>query len=185
MKLIKSTLAAFLVAGSATLATPPSDQALKEEAMAIVKRFAGTLKPELKRALETGGPTLAITVCSAKAPAIAKELSEDTGWQVNRVSLKPRNPDASPDEWETVGLSLLADRQAANDGTDPLVLEKRSSQEYRLMKAQVVEPVCLRCHGTDITPDVAEALSAIYPDDQGIGYTLGEIRGAISLRKSF
>lgn len=45
------------------------------------------------------GPGHALEVCSVQAPAIASLLSTD-GWQVKRVSLKNRNPDAVPDEWE-------------------------------------------------------------------------------------
>lgn len=178
-----SILALSLFGFSALLFGSTDKSELNQRAIEIVKKFAGTLKPELKSALETSGPASAVEVCSIKAPAIAAALSAETGWEVRRVSLKPRNPSAAPDEWETASLNVLAQRQAANDGSDPLVISKIDEQEFRFMKAQPVEGVCLKCHGTDISPDVAKALQQFYPNDAGTGYALGEIRGAISLRK--
>ena len=31
---------------------------------------------------------------------------------------------------------------------------------------------------------VAEKIKALYPDDKGVGYELGQIRGAITIRKA-
>ena len=47
---------------------------LKQEAIGIVKKFGGALKPELKQAIQSGGPAHAISVCAEKAPAIARRL---------------------------------------------------------------------------------------------------------------
>mgnify|MGYP001571927785 CR=1 FL=1 len=49
------------------------------------------MKPQLKKALSEGGVNQAMKVCSVKAPQIAKNLSEQTQWQIKRVSLKARN----------------------------------------------------------------------------------------------
>ena len=42
------------------------------------------------------------------------------------------------------------------------------------------------CHGpaASIKPEVAEKIKALYPDDKGVGYELGQIRGAITIRKA-
>ncbi len=175
-------LAAFATIGSSLLALPETED-LKQEAIAIVKQFAGTLKPELKHALQEGGPTMAVEVCSIKAPIIAQNLAAESGWEVKRVSLKPRNPNATPDAWETAALQALAERQAHNDGSDSLVYAELSEHEFRLMKAQPVEQICLTCHGTEIDADVSEALKKFYPEDHATGYSLDDIRGAISLTK--
>lgn len=157
---------------------------LTQEASAIVKRFADTLKPTLQQALKEDGPSLAVEVCAVKAPAIAQGLSAESGWQVRRVSLKPRNPNAAPDAWEAAALTKLAERQARNDGTDTLVHTEINEHEFRLIKAQPVEQACLTCHGSNIEADLAAALKKFYPEDLATGYSLGEIRGAISLTKS-
>ena len=157
---------------------------LKWEAVGIVKQFASTLKPQLKQAMQKGGPVLAINVCSVQAPAIAENLSIDTGWTVNRVSLKPRNSQSAvADAWETSVLQEFNSRQQAGEQANKLVHAEVVEDQYRLMKAQPVEPLCLTCHGNDLSTEVTNALGEHYANDQATGYTLGEVRGAISLRK--
>jgi hypothetical protein len=51
------------------------------------------------------------------------------------------------------------------------------------MKAIPTGEVCLACHGSDITPEVAAAIDERYPDDMARGYSLGDVRGAFSLSK--
>ncbi|MBC2607248.1 Tll0287-like domain-containing protein [Pelagicoccus albus] len=179
-KIALSTLALLAVSCSYS---EPSEKELTEEAVGIVKQFAGTLKPILKQNMEASGPVATIEVCSQQAPAIAASLSESTGWTVHRVSLQPRNPAAKPDAWETEMLHQLAERQANNDGTDKLAVSSVVNGEFRFMKAQPVEQLCLKCHGTEIAPEVSEALKSFYPNDSGTGYSLGQIRGAVSLSK--
>jgi len=54
------------------------------------------------------------------------------------------------------------------------------------MKPWPVQRVCVACHGlvTSLKPEVAEKIKALYPDDKGVGYDIGQIRGAITLRKA-
>jgi len=66
-----------------------SKKQLESEATSIVKKFAGALKPQLKKAIQSGGLEQAVNICSIEAPKIASELSEQTGWNIKRVSLKP------------------------------------------------------------------------------------------------
>ena len=164
-----------------------SDQAkLKQEAVSIVKRFGGTLKPELKKAIQTGGPAHAITVCSEKAPAIAQQLSTETGWSVKRVSLKPRNQNSAvPDDWERQVLEQFDKRQAAGESADAMAVAEVVDGKFRFIKAQGVEPVCLNCHAAQVKPEVESALKEKYPADKARGYTLGQIRGAFSLSTNF
>ena len=157
---------------------------LKKEAVEIVMKFGGTLKPQLKQALESGGPVNAIEVCSKKAPEIAQQLSSETGWSVKRVSLKPRNSkSAIPDAWEEKVLKEFDERQAKGESADTIAKGEIVDGRFRFMKAQGVEAVCLNCHAADIKPEVADALKKHYPDDKARGYSLGQIRGAFSLSK--
>ncbi|MDE0059891.1 MAG: DUF3365 domain-containing protein [Defluviicoccus sp.] len=41
--------------------------------------------------------------------------------------------------------------------------------------------MCTVCHGTNIAPEVAAALDALYPDDLARGFEVGDIRGAFSI----
>ena len=161
------------------------DQAqLKQEAIGIVKRFGGTLKPELKQALESGGPAHAVSICADKAPSIAQQLRAETGWYVTRVSLKARNSKtAIPDAWEKKVLERFDQRQARGETAEKMAFSEVVDGRFRFMKAQAVEAVCLNCHAAEIEPEVEAVLKQKYPDDLARGYTLGQIRGAFSLAK--
>ena len=158
--------------------------ALKQEAVEIVKSFGGMLKPELQKALTEGGPKHAISVCSERAPAIAQQLREQTGWYIKRVSLKARNDKtATPDAWEAAVLQQFDRRQADGESADKMAFGEVVDGRFRFMKAQGVEAVCLTCHGATVEPEVEAALAEKYPNDAARGYTLGQIRGAFSLAR--
>jgi hypothetical protein len=152
------------------------------EARTLVKRFVGTVKPLLTSTIQEQGPVAAIGVCAERAPALADQLSEETGWSVRRVSLKPRNAErARPDDWEREQLERFAARAAEGVPGPMLNHGEVVDGSYRYMQAQPVGGVCLVCHGETIDPAVAEAIRTYYPDDRATGYRLGEIRGAITL----
>jgi len=165
-------------------ASPRTGQ-LRDSAKEIVGRFAGQLKPALQQAFREVGAAGAIEVCSTKAPAIATSLSGESGWTVRRVSLKPRNTQtATPNDWARGVLESFEQRREAGEPVAGLVHDDVVDGEYRFMKAQAVEPLCLTCHGTDIAPDVARRLERFYPDDRATGYSLGDVRGAFYPTKS-
>lgn len=171
----------FSVTFAALLSTSALADEHKRQAVSIVKQFGGQLKPELKQAMIAGGPQAAIDVCTKRAPDIAHSLSNKTGWKVSRVSSKNRNPDAMPSKWEAKVLQSFEQKIA--DGAEPksLVYSAKVDGEYRFMKAQVIEPLCLNCHGTQVSDDIQQKIKLYYPGDKAMGYELGQLRGAFSL----
>jgi len=184
-KFVALTLALPALLAVSGLQASDVDQAqLKQQAIGIVKQFGGALKPELKQALQSGGPAHAISVCADKAPSIAQQLRAETGWYVTRVSLKARNSKtAIPDAWEKKVLEQFDRRQANGESADKMAFAEVVDGRFRFMKAQGVEAVCMNCHAAEINPEVEAALQEKYPDDRARGYTLGQIRGAFSLAK--
>lgn len=175
---------ALAAAGCDHIQAPMNTEGLESEAQALVRQFAGQLKPQLQRAMEEGGASHAIEVCSALAPAIAGELSISSGWTVKRVSLRQRNNStARPDDWENAQLEDFNRRQAAGEAPSQIRVAAVTNGQYRYMQAQGVEPLCLSCHGQNVSTEVRDALRRDYPHDQATGYSLGEVRGAISLIK--
>ena len=185
IKLIPMLFSLPLLLSQQYLAAADADPVqLKQEAVSIVKKFGGSLKPELKQAIQSGGPAHAISVCAEKAPEIARGLSNETGWMVKRVSLKARNrQSATPDAWEREVLEQFDRRQAAVEPASQMVHSEVVGGEFRFMKAQAVEAVCMNCHAAKVKPEVEAALRENYPDDKARGYTLGQIRGAFSLTR--
>ena len=161
--------------------------------VADARKVAGSVPPKLIAVLNDeiakGGPEGAIAVCRDKAPELAKAASAESGWAIRRVSLKNRNPKAVPDAWERAALEDF-DRRAAG-GESPATIEKAEvvvvdgKETYRYMKALPVQPLCVACHGSaeQLSPALKEKLKAVYPDDKGVGYSPGQIRGAITLKK--
>jgi len=161
-----------------------SKPALDAEAVQIVKTFAGTLKPKLKSAIQSGGFVHAIDICSVEAPKIAASLSAETGWDIKRVSLKARNKSsATPDTFERMVLEQFDERQANGEKASGMMFSEVVGNEYRFMKAQGVQGLCFNCHGGSLQPEVEKAIAERYPEDMATGYSLGQIRGAFSLTK--
>jgi hypothetical protein len=176
--------ALILVISHSAQASEVDKEKLKHEAVSIVKKFGGTLKPALVKGLKTGGPAHAVSVCAEQAPAIAQSLRQESGWYVKRVSLKARNSaSAVPDVWEKKVLELFDQRQADGESAEKMAFAEVVDGKYRFMKAQGVEGVCLTCHAAKISPEVEAVLKEKYPHDKARGYTLGQIRGAFSLAK--
>ena len=158
------------------------------------RKVASSVPPKLLQVLVTeidkGGPESAIGVCRDKAPEMARSASEQTGWTIRRVSLRNRNPKAVPDPWERAALDDFDRRAAA--GESPATLEKGevvgqgAQKEYRYMKALPTQQICMACHGPadSLSPAVKAQLKQSYPDDKAIGYSLGQIRGAMTIRKA-
>lgn len=152
----------------------------------LVQQLGAQLKQELAR----GGPEGAIGVCRDAAPEIAGKLSRQSGARVARVSLKTRNPLlGAPDIWEQAVLVDFDRRAAAGEKPETLeysetVIEPQG-RYFRYMKAIPVQPLCLTCHGTDamIAPEVAQRLQSDYPHDRARGYTAGQIRGAVTVKR--
>ena len=152
---------------------------------ATAKEFMQTLKQELQRGMQEGGPVNAISVCNLSAPGIANTYSVRKGWDVGRTSLKLRNPANAPDVWERSVLESFEERKGA--GEDPAKMEhyevvsQDGVKELRYMKAIPTAKLCLACHGENVDSITRTRLEKLYPDDQALGYKAGDIRGAFSI----
>lgn len=177
--------------GLAGCASGPAaeDRAWVEQARGVATSVPPKLLAVLQAEIAKGGPAGAITVCQTQAPALARQASADSGWQVRRVSLRQRNPKAVPDAWERAALADFDRRAAA--GEAPATLERAEvvvedgRRVQRYLRALPVMPLCTQCHGAtaQLGPGVPERLAALYPADQATGYRVGEIRGAMALKR--
>jgi len=187
---IKNTLPACLaLAMGISIQAHASEEDLKQ-ARELVKQYAGQLQPALGQAMKSGGPVAAIDVCKTKAPEIASQISEQSGWEINRVSLKNRSPKGEPDAWERVMLSKfeaqLANGATPNELEHYSIVRENGETQYRYMRAIVIgaNQPCLHCHGSAIADPIKQKLSETYPNDKATGYQTGQIRGAFSFKKS-
>ena len=144
----------------------------------------------MQDAIASKGVAGAIPVCKEQAPALIKEVRDSTGWSIRRVSLKTRNAErGTPDLWEVRQLADFNIRAA--NGEKPETIEKSEivsvdgKPVFRYMKALPVGDACLKCHGPAETLDAGlkAKLAETYPQDRATGYSKGEIRGALTVKR--
>ena len=148
--------------------TPQQQQALST-ARAARDALMRDLLAELSRALDEGGPAVAIAVCNERAPEIAAQVARDGGVRIGRTSFRLRNPDNQPPRWAE---GLVAARRA-----EPAVLQ--GDGKLALLHPIRLKAECEMCHGgpEDIPDGVAKRLAEMYPDDQATEFAPGELRG--------
>ena len=95
----------------------------------------------------------------------------------------------APDAWEQRALNEFDTRAKNGEALDKMEFSESTTEPgghyFRYMKAVPVQPLCLACHGgpEQISPAVKAALAEQYPHDLAIGYRIGEVRGAISIKR--
>jgi hypothetical protein len=156
------------------------------KARAAIAGLGERLKSELMSAMASGGPVAAIEVCQTAAPALSKAAGDQGGLTVRRTALKVRNPGNAPDDFERRVLEDFAVKIMA--GTPPGALEHSEIvtidgvRTLRYMKPiMMADQPCSVCHGGALADDVKAKVSALYPDDQAIGFKPGDLRGAFSV----
>jgi hypothetical protein len=183
--------ALLVIAGMSSLCHAESltqQQVLEQQANQRIVDFSQALKGQLQAAIKQGGLINAVSVCKSVAPAIAAENSKD-GWTLTRTSLRVRNSDNTPDEWELSQLQQfeLVNASGQQPADKPIVASEfivnDGNTQFRYMKAIPAQQLCLGCHGSNIEPEVSALLSKTYPDDKAVNFALGDIRGAFSLKK--
>ncbi len=158
----------------------------KKAVLPVVPKVVATMQ----ETVAAKGATEAIPVCKEEAPRLIREVRESTGWSIRRVSLKPRNAErGTPDLWEARVLANFNIRAAAGERPDTIehaeVVNEDGRRYLRYMKALPTGDVCLKCHGPaeSLDADLKTRLKASYADDQAVGYTKGQIRGALTVKR--
>jgi hypothetical protein len=158
----------------------------RQTAMALMRELGS----ELKGAMQSGGPEAAVSVCTERAPAITARVSREHGWRVTRVSSRYRNPLLGmPDAWETETLERFRERHDTGEpyagmGRGERVVEG-GQPYYRYMQAIPMQGMCVSCHGSkeQLAPGVQAMLTERYPHDRATGFSVGDLRGAFSIRQ--
>lgn len=169
-----------------------SPKALIDESRAVASQIVSQVRSELVKELERTGPVRAITVCKYSVPEITSNISRQTGMRVTRVALRPRNRAlGEPDVWEQRVLLEFENRMAKGEKADAMeyfeVVDEPAGRVFRYMKSLHVIQPCLLCHGpsNQLSEGVRALLATEYPSDKAVEYQLGQVRGAVSIKKSF
>ena len=179
---------AIVLAALAGPAEGADKASLAAEGKALMQAFATALKGELKGAIDRGGPVEAIEVCNIRAPEIAAEVSEGTGWRVARSSHRLRNPENAPDAYTEAAIEDFLAAEATGTPAKRLsraeIVEGAEGRAFRMVKAIPTAKLCLACHGGEsVDPEVEAKLAELYPEDRARGFEVGEMRGVFTLVK--
>ena len=151
--------------------------------------FMKELKGILINQIQTNGILRAVSVCSDTAQVLTNSFGIQKGVYIKRVSLKNRNLNNAPDDFEKLILNKYALMQQNNELSGDTeyaeIVEEGEFKYLRYVKPILVQTECLNCHGSenDIIPEVKQLISQAYPNDKAVGYKVGELRGIVSLKK--
>jgi Protein of unknown function (DUF3365) len=158
---------------------------MRTTAMEFMKDLKGVLISQI----QTNGVLQAVSVCSDTAQVLTNNYGVQKGVYIKRVSFKNRNENNFPDNFEKKVLNkfelLHQNKELTSETEHAEVIQEGEFKYVRYMKPILVQAECLNCHGseTDIMPEVKQLITQSYPDDKAVGYKIGDLRGAVSLKK--
>lgn len=111
------------------------------------------------------------------ATRIARQLTQGSPYYVRQISLRYRNPDNRPDDYETAQLKIFRD---GNSGERWQVVSDGGKRSIRYLFPMVAEQSCLTCHGSyEKAPSFVQER---FPKGHfSYGYRVGEVIGAVSV----
>jgi hypothetical protein len=151
--------------------------------------FVKSLKGILVNQIQTNGVLKAVSVCSDTAQVLTNNFGLQKGVFIRRVSFNNRNKNNFPDDFEKKVLNkfeLLHQNKELNSETEHVEIVREGEFKYlRYLKPILVQAECLNCHGSesDIMPEVKKLIAQKYSKDKALGYSIGDLRGAVSLKK--
>lgn len=151
--------------------------------------FLKQLKGVLAKEIQSNGILSAVTVCSDTAYILSNNFGLERGVLIKRVSFNNRNRFNYPDEYESEILDNFASMKQKgelNENSEYSEIVTIEEVKYlKYMKPIFIQAECLNCHGkeSEITYPVRQLINKKYPQDKAVGYSLGDLRGAVSIEK--
>ena len=158
---------------------------MRTTAMEFMKNLKGVLITQI----QTNGVLQAVAVCSDTAQVLTNNFGVQKGVFIRRVSFKNRNENNLPDDFEKKVLNkfeLLHQNKELTSETEHAEIVQEGEFKYlRYLKPILVQAECLNCHGSeaDIMPEVKQLIAQEYTSDKAVDYKIGDLRGAVSLKK--
>lgn len=111
------------------------------------------------------------------ATNVAKRLTSGSHYYVRQVSLRYRNPENRPDDYESRQLKLFAEKTTLETSS---IIEQKGEEVFRYMLSMKAEKSCLECHGAfDTAPQFVR--NRFPRGHYSYDYRLGEVIGAVSV----
>jgi len=181
---MKKSLIAATVLAAFTMTLHAGDMdTTKAEGIKYIKMLGKALKSEMKAHMKQDPTGLeALAFCSGSADTITKEVNTKLPAyaKVRRTALKVRNEKVNaPDATDTKVMEQFEKEIAAKKLTPKSIEVVKVGDTTRVYKPLVTKKMCLKCHGTELSPKIADAIKSTYPNDKATGFKEGSLRGVI------
>ncbi len=159
-------------AGEGAPSSPGGANITREDAAPLIAQFQQQLQEKLLAAMAQGGPSAAIDVCAKQAPELARNAGNEQ-FRLRRVGTRTRNASNRPTEGDRTALAQLSQAKPSHEAAGAYY------------QAIFLQPLCLNCHGdrAALSPEVSGALARLYPEDDAVGYQVGDLRGAFVVER--
>jgi len=148
---------------------------------AIASEAFGLLSSNLLHAIATGGISNALGYCSLKALPLTESAASRHQVQLARITHRPRNLQHRADPAELTLLDTYRDElRRGNTPLRPVALTNVTGGVRFYSPIVITNPLCLNCHGTpgvELRPENLAVIRRLYPEDEAIGFKLGDLRG--------
>ena len=150
-----------------------------------IRLLSGSMFELLQDEIQKGGPEGAIEVCRTQAP-VYTEIHSSGDFSIRRIGNRVRNHKTNvPTDREREILSQFAELTGEHKKT--AIHEEACGDGWAIYKPiWIGSPICLQCHGPSeqLSEGVRKALATHYPDDEAVGYQLGDLRGAFVVERT-
>ena len=156
----------------------PHDEAVKLAREATQEAYV-QLTGELAKAIHSGGPVAAMSICSEKALPLVAKVAAKRQIGMRRLSDHPRNPDQLAEGNDLATMEAFRASMRNGITIKPAVEEMPDGTTIVRLPIVANSPLCLQCHGTeaDISAPTRNSIIELYPLDQATGYRLNYLRG--------
>jgi uncharacterized protein DUF3365 len=140
----------------------------------------GVLLANIGSAIQRGGPEYAVRFCNVNAMPIVDSLSSAAGMKIGRISTRNRNPGNNIKSHEDRRAWKYFANNKGDGAASDTVLYDRAQKAVYYKPIHIGMETCLKCHGSrsqDIDLATLEKIDELYPTDNAVNYSMGELRG--------
>ena len=149
-----------------------------EAGQQLALKTKGVLGKNLLGAINSKGTEHALSFCATRAIPLTDSMSVALNAKIKRVSDKNRNPNnkANAEELAYIETAKLAIARNENPKPQLTTLGNKQIGYYPI----TTDNMCLKCHGkpqTEVLPKTLTKIKSLYPHDQALEYSTGDLRG--------
>lgn len=163
--------------------TPEEKKEYSDNGKEIAQTSFNALSEKLTEQMKMGGTAKAIPFCNVEALPITQQLSKKYNVTIKRTSDKLRNQKNKPTERELKIIDSYHKLLSEHKEITPIV-EVDNNNNKHFYAPIIVKANCLVCHGKIeeiLTVKTDSIIKSLYPNDEAIGYSEGELRGIWSI----